>query len=217
VTSHPVSKLQKGRGRSRDPTPASEDDHDAGIGGSTALGTARSLIRWPESPSDSPQHWSKIWDFLTPSYIPGQQDTRTVEKGRETPKTELLPPANNLGGSATEKAPASLVTTHITTLKRKSSLPWRTANSPLRSKTPSLQPVTKVDMTTVNQSAELQPVTSVPPFGQLRSGSSFLLQVTLVTQTIPVRMAASRAPTLSHRSARSGGLPLRRIARSSLA
>jgi hypothetical protein len=85
--------------------------------------------------------------------------------------------ANNLGGSATEEAPATLVATHVTPLKRKSSLPQRrTANSLLWMKTPSFQPVTKENMTTVNQSAELQPVTLAPPSGQPKNGSSFSLQ-----------------------------------------
>jgi hypothetical protein len=116
------------------------------------------------------------------------------------------------------QAPSSLVTTHVTHLthlKRKSSLPRRrTANSLHRSKIPSLQPVTKVDMTTCNQSAELQPVTSAPPFGLLRSGNSFSLQVMLVTWTIQARMTASRAPTPSLRSTGPSGPSLRRIARS---
>jgi hypothetical protein len=45
VTSHSVSELHRGRGRFRDPFPASDDDQDAGLGGSTALGTSRSPIR----------------------------------------------------------------------------------------------------------------------------------------------------------------------------
>jgi hypothetical protein len=108
------------------------------------------------------------------------------------------------------QAPLSLVTTHVMHLKRKSILPRRrAANSQPRSKTPNHQPVTKVDMTTVNQSAELQPVTSAPPFGLRRTGNSFLLQVTSVTRTRPARMTASCAPTLSLQSTRPSGPPLR--------
>jgi hypothetical protein len=98
--------------------------------------------------------------------------------------------ANNLGGSETEEAPASLVATHVTPLKRKSSFPGsRMTNSPLWRKTPSLHPVTKVDMTTVNQSTELQPVTLAPPYGQHRSGSSFSPQVTLVISSFESKLS----------------------------
>jgi hypothetical protein len=162
---------------------------------------------WPASERDSPLRQSKI-------------------RRRRSPKMELFAPRRGLhwGQHATRgwlaslsnsplQAPLSLVTTHITHLKRKPTLP-RTANSHLRSKTPNFQPVTKVDMKTVNQSAEIQPVTLVPPFGPCRSGNSFSLQVMSVTRTRPAWMTASRVPTLSLQSTRPSGPPLRRIPRS---
>jgi hypothetical protein len=98
---------------------------------------------------------------------------RMFEKSRETLKEgapEQLPPApeprtaNNLGG-ALEQALTSLVAASVKPLKRKSThLRRRTANSTKQKRTPILQPVTKEDMTTVNQSAKLQPTTSAPPF-----------------------------------------------------
>jgi hypothetical protein len=57
-------------------------------------------------------------------------------------------------------------------------------------------------MTTVNPSAELQPKTSASPSGPPKSARSFSLQVTLVTQMMPVRMTVKPTPTLSHRDAR---------------
>jgi hypothetical protein len=159
---------------------------------------------WPASESESPLRQSK------------------------TPKMELFAPRRGLhwGQHATRgwpsslsdsplQAPSSLVTTHVTHPERKCSLPRRrTANSHHRSKTPNLQPVTKVDMTTVNQSAEIQPVTLAPPFGLHRSRNSFSLQVTSVIRTRPAWMMASRAPTLSLQSIRPSGPPLRRTPRS---
>jgi hypothetical protein len=228
VTSHLDSELYKGRGRFRDPAPASDDDQDAGVGGSTALATACSPIRVARKRKrQSPASVEDLGLPDSPS-LPGPQDTMTVERGRETSRMELRAPRRGLhwGEHATQgwsaslsdsplQVPASLVTTHVTHLKRKSSLPRRrTVNSPRQSKTPRLQPVTKVDMTTVNQSAELQPVTLAPPFGLLRIGNFFSLQVTLVTRMISARMTASCAPTPSLRSRRPSGLPLRRIARS---
>jgi hypothetical protein len=121
---------------------------------------------------------------------------------------------NNLGG-ALEQALTSLVAKSIKPPKRKSTNPQkRTANSTKQKRTSILQPVTKEDMTTVYQSAELQPKTLAPPFGPPKSGRSFSLQVTLVTRTIPARMTVNLAPTLSHQNAGPSGPPLRCIARS---
>jgi hypothetical protein len=122
---------------------------------------------WPLSESDSPLRQSKIRSL----------------RSRETPKMELLAHRRGLhwGQHATQgwpaslsnsplQAPSSIVITNVT--QRKSTLP-RTANSHRRSETLILQPVTKVDMTTVNPSAETQPMTSAPPSVPRRSGNSF--------------------------------------------
>jgi hypothetical protein len=166
------------------------------------------LSGWPASESDSPLRRSKI-------------------RSLETPKMELIALRRGLnwGQHATQgwpaslsdspmQAPSSLINTHVTHLERKSTLPRRRTVNSRRSKTPILQPVTKVDMMTVNQSAELQPATSAPPFGPHRSGHSFLLQVTSVTRTRPPRMTASHTPSLSLQSTRPSGPPLRRTPRS---
>jgi hypothetical protein len=151
VTSHPVSKLHKGRGRFRDPAPSSSDDWDAGIGGSAQGAPRRKQKR--ESPVamvEDPGH-------------PASSRSRPVrhQDGRETTKkgaSEQLPhapeprTANNLR-SALGQALTSLVAESVKPLKRKSTHPRRrTAYSITQKRTPILQPVTKEDMTTVNQS-----------------------------------------------------------------
>jgi hypothetical protein len=76
VMSHPVSKLHKGRGRFWDPAPSSSDDQDAGIGGSAQGAPRRNGSKSPQ------QQWSKIWDILPPSPVPGPRDTRGVDRDK---------------------------------------------------------------------------------------------------------------------------------------
>jgi hypothetical protein len=141
VTSHPVSKLHKGRGRSRDPAPSSDDDQDAGIGGS-ALGVACSPKRAARKQKrESPASVEDLGhpDSLSRPKTMRHQDSREGSGDSEEGATSSRPraanaaSANNLRGSTTEEAPASLIAIHVTPLKRKSSLARRrTANSPLR-------------------------------------------------------------------------------------
>jgi hypothetical protein len=166
ATSRPNSEPHRGRGRFQDPAPdTSVDAQDTGIIGSTTLGTARSpnwvarkLKRQSPASVKDPES-SKSGDSEDGAIRPQKRAAfGTARNPRVARKLKRQPPAG------------SIVPTSV--MWRKFTLPRMTI-SHRRNETPILQPVTKVDMMSVNQSAETQPVTLAPPSGPRRSENSF--------------------------------------------